>query len=90
MLLAVLMTPKASTRRERTQRRVKWSYPEGAKVVAEYWLQIPDPQVITMVEVDDVGPVMAAMSEWDDVFEFRVVPAVTAEQGMEMAKRMMA
>ena len=90
MLLAVLSTSRAGTFKQRIERRLKWSYPEGARVIAEYWLQTPDPQVITFVETDDLAPIMAATSQWDDVFTFRVVPALTAEQGIEMAKRMMS
>ncbi len=89
MLLVMLGSLRAGTVRERTERRLKWTYPPGAKLVAEYWLQIPDPNVISIVEADDIGPIMAGTSQWDDVFTWRVVPAVTAEQGMEIAKKML-
>jgi hypothetical protein len=89
MLLVILGSIRAGTVRERTERRLKWSLPEGIKPIAEYWLQTPDPNVISIGEVDDIGPIMAALSDWDDFFTWRVVPAVTAEQGMEFAKKMM-
>jgi hypothetical protein len=41
-----------------------------------------------IVETDSCGPMMAAMAPWDDVFSWTVVPAVTAEQGLELAKHM--
>ena len=45
--------------------------------------------MISIAEADDVGPMMAATGAWDDVISWTVLPAVTAEQGMEMAKKMM-
>ena len=90
MLFIVLGSVRAGTNRERTERRLKWSYPPGAKLVAEYWLQTPDPNLITVVETDDIASLMAGTSAWDDFYSFRVVPAVTAEQGLAIAKKMMA
>jgi hypothetical protein len=90
MLFVVLGAGRPATERQRLERRLKWSYPEGAKIVAEYWLQTPDPNLILVIEADDLAPIMAGTAAWDDLFELRVVPAVTAEQGLEMAKKMMA
>ncbi len=89
MLFVALGKVRAGTTKERVARRMQWTYPPGGKLVAEYWLQSSDPVVIAIMETDDIGPVMAATSQWDDVFEWRVFPAVTAEQGMELAKKMM-
>jgi hypothetical protein len=89
MLFVTLGAARAATTKERVARRMQWSYPPEARIVAEYWLQIPDPTVIVISEADDIAPIMAATSAWDDVFSFTVVPAVTAEQGMELAKKMM-
>jgi hypothetical protein len=88
MLFVTLGKVTASTTKERVARRMQWSYPDGARLIAEYWLQTPDPQIIVISEADSIVPIMAATSAWDDVFSFTVVPAVTAEQGMEIAKRM--
>jgi hypothetical protein len=90
MLFVALGKVRAGTVRERIARRLEWQYPEGAKLVAEYWLQIPDPQLIAVVEADNIAPIMAAITPWDDVFDFTIVPAVGAEEGMEIARRMMA
>ena len=88
MLFVTLGSTRAGTTRERVARRLQYAYPEGARIIAEYWLQSPDPTVIVISEADDIAPIMAATSAWDDVFSFTVVPAVTAEQGMELAKKM--
>ncbi len=88
MLFVTLGKVRAGTTKERVARRAQWSYPQGTRVIAEYWLQIPDPQIIVISESDSIVPIMAATSAWDDVFSFTVVPAVSAEQGLEIAKSM--
>ena len=85
MLFVALAKVRAGTRQERIARRLEWQYPEGARLVAEYWLQIDDPQIISVLEADSVAPLMAAVSAWDDVFELTVVPAITAEEGLQLA-----
>lgn len=89
MLFAILGSVRAGTARERTERRLTWSYPPGSKLMAEYWLQTPDPNLVAIVEADDIAAIMAGTSQWDDLLSFRVVPAVTAEQGLEIAKKLM-
>jgi hypothetical protein len=89
MLFAILMKIRSATAKERIARRVQWQYPAGAKMVAEYWLMTPDPQVNSIVEAESAAPILAAIVAWDDVFEFRVVPAMTAEEGLKLAKQMM-
>ena len=69
-------------------RRVKWNYPPGIKVVAEYWLQHPDMTVVSVIEADSVAPIMAMNAEWSDAFSWTVVPAVTAVDGIAMFKSM--
>ena len=46
-------------------------------------------RLLGLAEADDIASIMAATSAWDDVFSFTVVPACTAEQGLEMARQMM-
>jgi hypothetical protein len=89
MLFVSLASVRAGTDRERIARRMQWSYPPGVKPAAEYWLQTDNPKLISICEADDIASIMAATSAWDDVFSFNVVPACTAEQGMEIAKKMM-
>ncbi|MCX8033618.1 MAG: hypothetical protein N3B14_09615 [Thermoleophilia bacterium] len=88
MLFVTLGSVRAGTDRERIARRMGWSYPPGVRLVAEYWLQSDSPKLIVVTEADDIAPIMAATSQWDDVFSLTVVPACTAEQGMEIAKQM--
>lgn len=89
MLFVVLLKVRAGTTRERVARRVQWQYPDGMRMVAEYWLQTTDPAVISIAEADSVAPIMAAVAAWDDFFDITVVPAITAEEGIQLAKQMM-
>jgi len=89
MLFVVIGKPKAaSTGKERIARRMSWKYPAGMQMVAEYWPMSTELAVIAVAEADHVASIMQAIVDWDDVFDLSVVPAVTAEQGLEMAKQM--
>jgi hypothetical protein len=91
MLFVILASAEPGTLKERLQRRMGWSHPTGFEPIAEYWLQGTDPgepALVTIVETDDLAGMMASMAAWDDVLSFRVFPAVTAEQGLEIGKKM--
>ena len=89
MLFVALMKVKAGTEEERMMRRLQWESPEGFKVVAEYWLHTHDPQVVVVFESESFVPIAQMTSAWDDVFDITVIPAITAEDGLEMGKQMM-
>ena len=88
MLFACLMSVKSGTAKERIARRAEWKYPDGIKVVGEWWPQTPHPACITICEADSIAPIMAAVADWDDVFNITVVPAVSAEEGLQLAQQM--
>ncbi|MBO1908613.1 DUF3303 family protein [Microvirga sp. 3-52] len=91
MLFVVIGKPKAaSSGKERIARRVNWEYPAGMRMVAEYWSMSTEAAVIAVTEADNVASIMTAIVDWDDVFDLTVMPAMTAEQGLEMAKQMQA
>ena len=91
MLFVVIGKPKAaSSGKERIARRASWEYPAGMRLVAEYWPMSTEAAVIAITEADNVASIMKAIVDWDDVFDLTVVPAMTAEQGLEMAKQMQA
>jgi hypothetical protein len=89
MLFVSLLRTSAGTPQETAARRLKWQYPEGVRVVAEYWLQSSDPAVIAVFEADSIAPIMAINVEWGDVFDITVVPAITAEDGLQLLRQMM-
>ena len=89
MLFVTLLKVKSGTSKERIARRAGWQHPDGMRPVAEYWLQTSDPAVISVAEADSVAPIMAAVAQWSDVFDITVIPAVTAEEGLQLAQQMM-
>ena len=91
MLFVLLLTTKpGATFQEGGTRRLQWEYPEGLKVVAEYWLETDSPRVVSIAEAEDMAPFGAIRMQWGDLFEIDVFPAVTAEQGMEMLRQAMS
>ena len=72
-------------------RRAEWQYPEGIKPIAEYWLAGPgteDPNVVSIIEAADSRPIYAMAMAWRDVFDISIRPAITVEEGLEMARMM--
>ena len=90
MLFVGLYTSKPGVTLEQTMKvRMAWQPPKGMKPVAEYWLPNTTPHVIVVFEADNYATIMAANMPWADIFDFSVFPAVTAEQGLKLAKQMM-
>ncbi len=89
MLFISMGKPKAGTPQERMARRAQWKFPEGVRIVAEYWPIGGEYSVITIAEAESIAPIMAAVVAWADVFDFTIHPAVTAEEGLQLAQQMM-
>ena len=89
MLFVALLKLKGGSAQERIARRMQWQHPEGTRPIAEYWLQTEDPKVIAIFEADSVAPMMAISGAWEDFFEVTIVPAMTAEEGLQLGKQMM-
>lgn len=90
MLFVTLGNAKDSTTKLRVARRAGWKYPEGVKVIAEYWLLRPDPFLVMISESDSPESMLAALADWDDFMDITVTPAVTSEQGLAAAAAIMA
>ena len=65
-------------------RRAAWQYPNGVKVIAEYWPMSGEYQVVTVFSAETIAPIMEVEFEWNDVFDITVVPAVSAEEGLRI------
>jgi hypothetical protein len=89
MLFVILSNSKNGTCKERVARRIQWKNPEGTNLIAEYWLTTEYPNVIQIVETDNVQLLLNAIAEWDDVFDISIYPAITGEVGMINAQEMM-
>ena len=90
MLFVTFLTLKPTAKLEEAmQRRAQWKEPEGIKPIAEYWPLTSTPNVISIDEADDIAALMAATGPWMDLFDISVVPAVTGEQGLKLASKVM-
>ena len=74
----------AAERDAALMRRAAWQYPEGLKVIAEYWPLSGEYQVVTVFTAETVAPIMEIEFEWDDVFDMTVTPAVSADDGLRI------
>ena len=89
MLFVALLKVSEGKTTAALAKRLQWQYPEGMNLIAEYWLNSPDPTVITVFEADSEATVVQYTVEWSDYFAITIVPAITVEEGMEMGKKMM-
>jgi hypothetical protein len=90
LFVALLGNRAGGTFQEGVSRRLQWEYPEGVKVLGEYWLETEDPRVIAVMEAESMEAFGQIRMDWGDMFGIEVFPAVTGEQGMEMARQAMS
>ena len=74
----------AAERDAALMRRAGWQFPDGLKVIAEYWPLSGEYQVVTVFSAETIAPIMEVEFEWDDVFDMTVTPAVSAEEGLRI------
>jgi hypothetical protein len=70
-------------------RRAMWSYPDGLEVKGEYWPASGSPAVISIFEADRYEPIMELLFTWGDVFDIRVSPTTTPEEGLAIGQGVM-
>ena len=90
LFVALLKTRGTTTFQEGVARRMRWDYPEGVRVLSEYWLETESPRVVSIMEADGMDAFGQIRMHWNEMFEIEVFPAVTGEQGMEMARQAMS
>jgi hypothetical protein len=74
----------AAERDAALMRRASWQYPDGLKVIAEYWPLSGEYQVVTVFSAETIAPIMEVEFEWDDVFDMTVTPAISADEGLRI------
>ena len=74
----------AAERDAALMRRAGWQFPDGLKVIAEYWPLSGEYQVVTVFSAETIAPIMEVEFEWDDVYDMTVTPAVSAEEGLRI------
>ena len=70
-------------------RRAEYEFPEGVKVIDEYWSS-SDPAVVGIYEADDAAALMINTVVWMDIFNMQVLPVNTWEEGLEKLTRHLA
>jgi hypothetical protein len=65
-------------------RRAGWKYPDGIRVIAEYWPIASAVTVVTIFSTDSADTLMELELEWGDVFDIDVHPALSAEDGLRI------
>ncbi len=91
MLFVILLSARpGTTLQEGGARRLQWQYPEGLNVISEYWLETEAPRVIAIAEAESMAPFGEIRMAWGEMFEIAVIPAVTAEEGMQMLRQAMS
>jgi hypothetical protein len=71
-------------------RRAQWNYPEGVRLIGEYWPMSADVPVLSIFETDDHAALMEITFTWGDVFKIDMHPAVSAEDGLRLGPDAMA
>jgi hypothetical protein len=89
LFITIARAKPGFTTDERIARRMEYLYPDGVTVLAEYWTPVDDPSVIVLTEADSVAPMFESLRAWDKYFDFTVVPAMTAEDGLHLAHQQM-
>src|SRR5450432_337320 len=70
-------------------RRSQWNYPEGVKVIGEFWPSSESLAVVSAFETDDQAALMDIGFTWGDVFQIEIAPAVTAVDGLRLGPEVM-
>jgi hypothetical protein len=70
-------------------RRAGWKYPDGIRVIAEYWPAAAAVQVVSIFSADNFAAVMEVELEWSDVFDIDIHPAISAEEGLQVGAEVM-
>lgn len=87
MLFVVIMHQHVPNT-ELIERRMQWDYPEGVRVLGEYWLEGSVASAVAIVEADTYAQLFAVTSAWDDIVDIDIAPAISAEEGMALARAM--
>jgi len=88
-LLTFRSSTTAAERDAALMRRAGWKYPDGIRLIAEYWPVASAMQVVSIFSADSFAPVMELELEWSDVFDIDVHPAVSAEEGLGVGAQVM-
>jgi hypothetical protein len=83
-LLRFRASVPAAERDGALMRRAAWKYPDGVRVIAEYWPTAAAVTVVTIFSADSFDSLMELELEWGDVFDIDIHPAVSADEGLRI------
>jgi Protein of unknown function (DUF3303) len=83
-LLSFRGSVPAAERDGALMRRAAWKYPDGVRVIAEYWPLSSSATVVTIFSTDSPDALLELELEWSDVFDIDVYPALSAEDGLRI------
>jgi hypothetical protein len=83
-LLRFRASVPAAERDGALMRRAAWKYPEGIRVIAEYWPIASAVTVVSIFSADSYDQLMELDLEWGNVFDIDIHPAVSAEEGLRI------
>jgi hypothetical protein len=87
MLFVTLCRLRPGMSLEGMRRRLEWTPPEGVHIVGEYWLPTSDPRVVFIADATDASAAFSGLFDWEDVFEMETYPAMTGDEGLELARK---
>jgi hypothetical protein len=90
MLFIALCKFKPGEEQAVSDDHMELQYPEGIKLIAEYWPETSDPAIITIFEADSMDTMMTVAEAWQKVFEITVVPAIKADEGVSLLRQIVA
>jgi hypothetical protein len=83
-LLRFRSSVPAAERDGALMRRAAWKYPDGIRVIAEYWPIASAVTVVSIFSADSPDQLLELDLEWGDVFDIDVHPAVSADEGLRI------
>jgi hypothetical protein len=69
-------------------RRAEWKYPQGVKLVGEFW-RTTAPEIVSVIECDSYEHLMAIQLAWQDFMQMDVSPAISWENGLQLGAKLL-
>ncbi len=68
---------------ETIAKRSEYKFPEGVKLISEYWTPVQSPSVVAVFEATDPAAIMMNSIVWVDTFDCRVYPCTDWQEGAQ-------
>ena len=71
-------------------RRAEFEFPNGIRLIEEYWSSKRSPAVVSIFEADDAAALMMNTVAWVDALSVDIFPVTTWEEGLEKLTKLLA